>query len=150
VSGSLYITYTDADFRAQFPYFANTTLYPEVVLQMYFTMGTAYVQNLNIGCLTTAQRQLALYLMTAHLQAMFTAIVADNGSAPGVVTEAQIDKIRVSIQPPPDPNEWTYWLNQTPWGQQLLALLSAASVGGFYVAGRPELRAFRRAYGRFG
>jgi hypothetical protein len=144
------LVYTDADFRTNFPYFANTATYPEAQLQNFFNMGTQFVSNFNWGRMTNAARQTALYLLTAHLQQMFTDIVADNGAAPGVVTDAQIDKIRVQIQPPPGKTAFSYWLNQTTWGKQLLALLSVQSAGGFYKSGVPQLAGFRNSFGGFG
>ena len=147
MSGALYLTYDDADFRAQFPYFSNTAIYPEAVLSMYFTMGTNWVSNYNWGFLNGASRQLALYQMTAHLTALFGLIAQNNGAAPNIETEAAIDKVRVTVQPPKSQSQFQQWLNQTPWGQQLLALLLLKSAGGFVVGGAPELSGFRRVGG---
>jgi hypothetical protein len=53
------------------------------------------------------------------------------------------------MQAPPAANAWQYWLNTSPYGMQLLALLQAKGVGGLYVGGLPERDAFRKVYGVF-
>lgn len=144
------LVYDDANFRATLNYFADPTVYPEAALSQWFTNGTSYISAYNAGTLQGQNRQLALYLMTAHLAALNDLIVADKGSVPGLITDAMVDKVKVTIQPPPSKNQFQYWLGLTPWGQQLLPLLAIASAGGFYVGGRPEGLAFRRVAGGFG
>jgi hypothetical protein len=79
-----------------------------------------------------SQQTLALNLMTAHLVFLSDQVAA--GETGGVVTGATIDKVSVTLEPPPSSNNWQYWLNQSPYGKQLLALLQVASVGGMYVS----------------
>ncbi len=130
------INYNDAAFRALFPAYANNAQYPTSMLQAFWDTATAYVSNRNGGCytgaLTLAQQTLALNQMTAHLVYLNGLIAV--GNTPGILTGATIDKVNVTLEPPPIKNAWQYWLNQSPYGQQLLALLSVASVGGFYVS----------------
>lgn len=130
------IAYNDTAFREAYPAFAYVVQYPTTTLQAYWDTAAAYVSNRYGGCytggLTVAQRTLALNLMTAHL--VFLSGVIASGNTPGVVTGATIDKVSVTLEPPPAANQWQYWLNQSPYGQQLLALLQVASVGGFYVS----------------
>jgi Protein of unknown function (DUF4054) len=130
------INYNDAAFRALFPVFANTIQYPAAAIQIYWNTATAYVSNRYGGCytggMTLAQQTLALNQMTAHLYCLSGLIAA--GQTPGIMVGATIDKISVTMEPPPAPNQWQYWLQTTPYGQQLLALLQVASVGGFYAA----------------
>jgi hypothetical protein len=144
------LVYNDADFRLAFPFFANATTFPEALLSMNFTNGTNYISDYNAGFLANGNRQYALYLMTAHLTQLGVLIAANNGAAPMIETQATVDKISVTVQPPPQKNQWQYWLNLTPWGAQLLALLQVASAGGWYVGGLPERAAFRRVGGGFG
>ena len=92
--------------------------------------------------MSLAQQTGALSLMTAHLLGI--SVSANAGQNSGVVISATIDKVTVGLMAPPAGNNWQYWLNQTPYGQQLLALLSAASAGGFYVGGNPVVSNFRR------
>ena len=126
----------DAAFRALFPAFTNTAQYPVLTIQAYWDTATAYVNNRNGGCyaggMTLAQQTLALNQMTAHLLCLSGMI--GSGNTPGVIIAATIDKVAVTMEPPPAPNQWQYWLQTTPYGQQLLALLQVASVGGFYAA----------------
>jgi hypothetical protein len=143
------LTYTDADFRAEFPFFADTTAYPEAQLQGYFNQGSVWISTMNWGVLRDQARQNALYMMTAHLQAEADANIANNNAPNNIEVSASIDKIRVAVMPPKVGNFWQQWLAQTPYGQQLLALLQSRSVGGFLVGGNPELAAFRRVGGGF-
>ena len=140
------IAFNEETFRALFPAFKDKADYPSAVLSMRWDTAGIYISNQSGGCfcggMDTAQRTYALNLMTAHLQALADAIAS--GNTPGILTSATIDKVTVTIEPPPAPNQWQYWLQTTPYGQQLLALLQRASVGGCYFGGRPELAAFRR------
>lgn len=136
------ITFQEPAFRKAYPQFTCGKEYPTVVLQASFTAATAYITNNTFGCVSASQQTLALNLMTAHL-ALLAANAAD-GQVTGVVTDATIDKVSVGLQPPPERSQWQWWLNQTPYGQQLLALFQVQTVGGFYVGGSLDLAAFRR------
>lgn len=133
---ALTINYNDAAFRALFPAFSNTTTFPEATIQGYWNTAIVYVNNQYGGCYvggwnSLAQQTQAINLMTAHLLAL-SQIVA-GGNTPGLVTGATIDKVSVSLEPPPVKNQWQWWLSLTPYGQQLLALLQVVSVGGYYI-----------------
>lgn len=135
-------------FIVQFPAFSNPTKFPEATLQMYWDAGTNYVSDQDgCGYLQGAGRTLALNLMTAHLTAL--SVVVAGGQVPGLVQAAGIDKVNVTLTPPPLKNQWQWWMSLTPYGQQLFALLQINSVGGFYIGGRSELAAFRRVGGGF-
>lgn len=135
-------------FRQQFPAFANETTFPDAMLQMYWDMATCYISDMDCGWLNGRCRQLALNMMTAHLTALSVLIAA--GMTPQLISSSTIDKITVTLKMPETPNEWRWWLNTTPYGMQLLSLLSANSAGGFYIGGLPELSAFRKVGGTFG
>ncbi len=143
------VVFNATAFREQFPAFQCTPPISDSVLQGYFDMATAYIANPNcrnycyLGKMALNQQTQALYLMTAHLGTIARSIQTNN--VVGVLTQASIDKVSVTLEPPPSSNQWQYWLNSTPYGQQLLALLQVISVGGTFVGGRPELLAFRRA-----
>lgn len=141
------LTFDVTLFRQQFPVFANPTTFPDAMLQMYWDMATCQISNCNYGYLNGDCRQLALNLLTAHLTAI--SVLVANGQTPGIVTNATIDKISVALKAPETRNAWLWWLNTTPYGQQLLALLLAKGVGGFYVGGLPETTAFRKIGGIF-
>lgn len=138
-------TFNVTAFRAQFPAFTNTTTYPDGTLQAYWDTSGNFVANESGWGLTDAQHVLALNLMTAHLAQLATLLA--NGQTPTITSAAGIDKINVTLVPPPTPDQWSYWLNTTVYGMQMLALFDVQSVGGIYVGGRPEIAAFRRAGG---
>ena len=138
------IQYNDAIFRGLFPAFRSSIDYPIEVLQLYWNNATAYVSNVQGGCyfgngFTLAQQTLAVNQMTAHLTAL-SAMIAE-GQTPGIEISATIDKQSVTLQPPPETNQWQYWLQTTPYGQQLLALLQVTSAGGFYINSNLPARA---------
>lgn len=144
------ITIDFAAFRLQTPQFADPAKFPDVLVQSKFDLSTAYVSPDTYGDMTQAARTQALYLMTAHLLALGV-IIAQNGytGQPGIVTAATIDHVQITLQPPPVRGQWRWWLNTTPYGAQLVALLDAQSVGGFFVGGLPERAAFRKVGGVF-
>lgn len=133
-------------FRAQFPAFTSTTKYPDEQLSGYFTMATLYIFPKDWGGICGDRLQLALNLMTAHLAWLNQLIVAGNTSA-APVAGATIDKVSVTLVAPESKSAWAYWLNTTPYGKQLLALLRILSRGGGIVGGSPEGLAFRGVFG---
>lgn len=148
--------YNDANFRAQFPVFANTTTYPMATLSMYWTMGSAYVNVNNAGAayITQDQAQLANDLMAAHILQFF--LNANNGAeagagsnSTGITTSATEGSVSVGLMPPPVKGMWEYTLAQTPYGQMLMSLLESLSMGGLSVGGLPERSAFRKVAGVF-
>lgn len=144
------ILFDVAKFRTDFPEFANPVTYPNAMLQGYWDSATCIMSDRTYGCngLNVKARTRALYLLTAHLAKLGTLIAA--GQTPGQVQSATIDKISVSMTPPPNKNQWQWWLGNTPYGAQLLALLQAHTVGGFYfTTNPPETTGFRKNYGVF-
>lgn len=141
-------TFDYALFVEQFPAYASSPA--QSVLQVYWDVGTNFVDpNDNLcGGLNGDTLQYALNLMVAH-QAYINALIAD-GQDTVVVTGSSIDKISVNLLAPPVKDGFQYWLQTSPYGKQLAALLRAQFAGGFYSAvGLPERRAFRKVYGTF-
>lgn len=131
-----------AFFRHAYPEFGNSAVFPDATLQLYWDQATTYISNNNCGWLHDLARQRALNLMTAHLGKI--QLLNKQGEVPGIITNAQVDKVQIQLEPPPLPNQWQWWLNTTEYGQELLALLQVRSVGGFYTpAGQSVLSAFR-------
>lgn len=128
------IQFNEAEFRCCFPQFASDVTFPSVQLRCSWDGATDIIRN-QPYCSGFRPNQLsrALDLLTAHLASLGAQVAT--GSNTALVQTATIDKVSVSIVPPPAPNQWQWWLNQTPYGQQLLVLLQVASVGGFF-AGR--------------
>lgn len=136
------LTFDVDAFRVQFPAFANPVMFPDATLELYWGNATCYVSNEYSGCslLQGDCRQYAINLMTAHLTAI--SVLVQNGQTPGIVDGSTIDKVTVSLLPPPVKSQWQWWLSTTPYGAALLALLQGRSVGGFYIGGSPQRAAF--------
>lgn len=141
------IAYNDALFRAQCPAYADTGQYPEALIQAYWTAATSFISNCTYGILPVAARTLGINWMAAHLIAIAALVAA--GQVPGIINSATIDKISVGLVEAPKPNQWQWFLNQTAYGQQLLALLQVNSVGGYIVGGSPVAQSFRGVGGPF-
>ena len=88
-------------------------------------------------------------LMVAHLLSLRPSTSGGSAPASGQVVSASVGGVSVSYaQAPQGSSSFKHWLNGTPYGQQLLALLGKCSTGGRYYGGLPETRAFRRWRGR--
>lgn len=126
------IQYNDANFRMLFPAFTSTATYPEALLQLYWNCATDYINACQQwwGVNGANQLTLALNQMTAHIT--YVMGLAAAGQSTGITVSAGIDKINTAIMPPPVKNMWQYWLATSPYGQQLLALLEAKAVGGYF------------------
>jgi hypothetical protein len=146
------LTFDYAQFIALFPAYSNSLIYPQATLQAYWDSAINYICDVsNYGALQCEKRQYAINLMTAHL--VYIAGLIASGTVPYLMQNATIDKVTVGLTPPPLKNQWQWWLSVSPYGQQLLALLQANSVGGFYTGGAPVLAGFYRinnGFGRYG
>lgn len=135
-----------ADFRAAFPQFASDVIYPDAMLNQWWSMATCAMSP-DDNCIISGDcLQSALYLMMAHMGVIFTRIAAGQMRV-GNPTSSAIDKVSVSYSVPPFKDGWEFWLSQTPYGLQLWALLQLRAVGGFYFGGAPERAAIRRVGG---
>ena len=135
MTGSLtpYWNYNDSTFRTQFVAFANVTTFPEATLQMNWNTAGNIIANTSYGFLASQGGSLPISLMTAHLTAL--SVMIANGELPSIAVAAGIDKINVTLMPPPLKDQFAYWLCTTPYGQQLYAMLQVAAVGGLYSPG---------------
>lgn len=135
--------YDDASFRAQIPAYADATAYPSVTVEGYFEQAGCYIVE---SCaLTGACLRLALNLMTAHLM---TIDQPAGGSGVGLVQSASIDKVSVSYAVQFTSSDWRNWLNQSQYGQRLLALLKMKGAP-MLIGGSAERQAIRKAGGVF-
>jgi len=135
-------------FQEQFPAYASAPV--ESVLAAYFAQATNFVNPNDNWCrgLNSDSLDYALNCLVAHF-AYINALIA-GGTDTVIVTGSTIDKVSVSLLAPPVKNMFQYWLATSPYGKQLLALLSVKSAGGWYVgSGLAERRAFRKVYGTF-
>lgn len=150
--------YNDANFRQLFAAFADTTKYPMATIQMFWNVATDYIDIDDNPCnvLNGSSLQLVVDSLCAHLMTLFTADAnnvaegEDPGQPGAIETSASIGSVSVSTLPPPVNNDpWRFWMNQTSYGQQILALLSVKAAGGLYVGGLNERSGFRKSHGVF-
>ena len=137
------LTFNYTQFIALVPEYSDTTCYPEATLQAFWNSAINYVDDYNWGEVNNDKRQYALNLMTAHV--IYISNLAKERTVPYLMQTANIDKVNVSLTPPPLKNQWQWWLSISPWGQQLFALLQGASVGGNYIGGSAVLQGFSTA-----
>ncbi|WVR18070.1 virion structural protein [Burkholderia phage Bm1] len=142
-------TFDPDKFRAMFPFFKNGTTYPDDLLQMFWDQAQCFFDASSADGFITCGNctELALYLMAAHIAAVMAK--AAKGKQGGYDVSATIDKVSVSRLAPPAKDMWEWWLSQSPYGQQFMAMMGIALVGGLYVGGSPEQQAFRRVGGFF-
>ncbi len=141
-------TFNYPAFQAQFPAYASAPV--ESVLEVYFGLATGFINpNDNwCGTLNGSTLDYALNCIVAHY--CFINDLIAMGTDTVVVTGSSIDKVSVTLLAPPVKDFFQYWLSTSPYGKQVLALLTAASVGGWYVSkGIGERKAVRKAYGTF-
>lgn len=144
------ITFSPTLFRQYYSQFANSGAFPDAALNSWFWQASQYVSTSDnaLYMLTGDPRLYALNLLTAHIGAISILIAA--GQTPVIETSAGIDKIRVTVQPPPDKTQFGWWLDTTGYGQMLNALLQSVTAGGTFVGGSPIRAGFRGPGGRFG
>lgn len=144
------VTFDPTLFRQQYPLFANTSTYPDAILTMNFNLATCYIDPTICGNLG-ACRENALYMLTAHITGLNDVINGRGTTAQTFILQGStIDKIQIQATPQPGLNGFNYWLGQTPWGQQLRALLTVRSTAGYYIGGSPERSAIRNVSGFVG
>ena len=139
MADNMTIALSVAEFRTLFPAFSNTTKYPDATIQIMLDTAVVYIPNhVNKYVKDTVIKQLC-YLMAAHLLTINGALAAGTGDAAGgIVSSAHIDSVSVTKAVPQSKNAFQYWLNQSAYGQQLLALLKLQSAVGIYFGGTRE------------
>jgi hypothetical protein len=128
------VTLNLTSFRDRFKAFNNVVTYTDATIQTTWDTSIIYVSDVTNNCFTATKLELALQQMTAHLLTVSDKLTTSKKSM-GTVTSSSIDKVSVTLAAPKNSDEWEFWLNQTPYGQQLLALLNTVCVGGFYFGG---------------
>lgn len=130
---------TVSEFRQKFPMFDDTTKYSDSFIQSMIDVAKLYISP-EPNCMVSVEMQKQMiYLMTAHLLTLnYQIMQGDMSSASGQVASASVGGVSVSKAIPNNKTELDYWLNLTPFGMQLLALLSLMTGVGFYVGGQRE------------
>lgn len=132
-------------FRSEFLAYSDQAKYTFAYIETKWDIATCYISDLNCGQLKNNCRQYAIFLMMAHLIYIDDRIAANVKTDPlASVTEG---KVSASFAVPPSSGSWEYWLGQSPYGQQLTSILSAAAAGGYYVGGSNVTAGFRDAGG---
>lgn len=128
------------DFRQRFPAFSDTTKYSDTLIQTQMDIATIYISPEKSCMVKDNTLQQMIYLMTAHLIELNNALVSGSSSGidGGQVASASVGGVSVSKAIPKNATELDYWLNLTPYGMQLLALLSMLTGIGFYIGGQRE------------
>ena len=151
------VTLDITQFREGFPAFSNETLYPDTLLNTQWAVATCFLSCdtnsiINETCLTQL-----LNLMLAHLLFIYGQVNGITASGdtigtnnPQIVKSATIDDTSVTVEPPPfGTDQFAWWMNKSPYGEQAYAMLGVLIVGGFYVGPSDELDAFRKVNGNF-
>ena len=131
------VTVSVDQMRVVLPYFSDTDKYPDAMLTVALGNAQNYVSPLILGPLGESDRTYATYLMAGHLQLLSDKLNSGDLSV-GNETSASVDRVSVSLTPPPNKNQFEFWLNQTPFGAQLLFLLNTVTGVGFFVGGSNE------------
>ena len=137
-------------FRAQIPAFANETTYPDVLLDATFEQAICYVSNVLDECsnITAGCLLIMLNNMVGHLLAIQAKIA--KGETPGITKSSKVGSISVTLVPPStDGEQFTWWLNITPYGSMVAAQLDVSSAAGFIANGYNPIAGFRRPDGNF-
>lgn len=149
-------------FRNRFPQFVDEDVFSDLKLGVFYDMAQQFIDSTDSPCrvLNGSQLALALQYMTAHL--LYIAIQSESsdpddveggsgggGDSGGFITSATIGEISVSKLAPPSKDGWDWWLNSSPYGSGLLALLQMLAAGGLSYGGLPEREGFRKIGGVF-
>lgn len=127
-----------AEFRLIFPEFADENQFPDAMIDFQLEVGKVYVGD---------HSKVYTQLIVAHLL-QIRSLTAD-GQHTMITKLANEGDVSISLVQPPNDDNFTYWLNVTPYGMQLLSLLECDSIGGFYISGLPERTSFRKFGGIF-
>ena len=133
-------------FRTNFPLYSDESTYTDMLLETQFEIGKCFIAD-NDCTFPEKCREYALQLMLSHL--LYCRNESNSGNNSGVIQSATEGDVSVSFAVPNIDDSWTYWFQLSPFGKELLAMLNAQSVGGFYVGGMPERKGFRKVGGSF-
>jgi hypothetical protein len=129
------------EFRLKYPIF--DTISDDVVLRA-FDSAEMFISN-NTSCyLTESRLKYVLYIMTAHILQIGIDNASNGGGNAGIVSSTSIDKISVSFEARLNKTSFQYFLNKTIYGEEILALFSLWSAGGYYIGGSTATLGFRR------
>lgn len=137
------VVITVSEFREGFPEFSNATKYKDAYITRQINTAEIFISDKNY-LIRPEVRKLAIEYMTAHLiylenlDANGNFVGWDDSATSGAVTSSHIGDVSVSLQPPIATEEWELWLEATPYGKMLLALLELQVPKALYYPGRPN------------
>lgn len=110
--------------------------YPEFENNEYIDLMLSKAVNYfeKFTCFCSDNNQYIIFLLTAHLLFQQNKILEGDATG-GVEQSASIDKISVTNSPAPYTDNFDYWLNQSVYGQELLAYINAKTVTPMYFGG---------------
>ena len=131
------VVVTVEDFRNAFKEFCDPVKYKNCLLTRFLTQAQAYISKQTF-VLPDAVRLLLIQLMAAHLITLSeidpqTGIVSSMGSVAGAEVSATVGGVSVTKQAQISKNNLEQWLQSTGYGQQYLAILTAHSIGVYFV-----------------
>ena len=130
------VTVSLAEFYSEYPEF-NTEEYKNIC-PAAFRQAKTFISIKNCGRLADEQRKTAIYLLTAHLSVLSYKNQTGQAGQGGLVASAAVGEVNVSYVQIPSTDMWSYWLAQTPYGLELLALFETLTAVPFYVGGSLE------------
>ena len=112
------------EIKEYFPAFKD---YSDSTIEMCINESACYISNKYSGDISIECRGLMIELMTAHLLALSANSNGDitGGAVAGQVVSAKIEQVSVNVALPKNSNPFQYFLNQTIYGQRLLALIQS-------------------------
>ena len=116
------------DFKKNFPEFESRS-----DVEFCMLRAECYVSP-NNSRFEAQKRKLAIYLFTAHLLTIQSSI-QDGQIQGGITVSSSIDKVSISMVPPPAKGAFEYWLSQTQYGIEFLALLESEISTPFLLGG---------------
>ena len=130
---------TTSEFRSRFPVFSDETKYSEDTVQAMLNTAVVYISPERNPFVKDCTLRQMIYLLAAHLMVQNNDVSKGNAQG-GLVQSASIDGVSVSKALPNSitKTSLSYWLAQSVYGQQLLALMKLQATVGIYVGGSKE------------
>ena len=132
MTNSVDVTYNG--FVSMFPEFADQSQYPASTINGFIVQAQCYITPKNVGEMTGTSRELAIYLMVAHLLTLNSYILSGNRTG-ALLTSAAIGDVSVSGTPPASRDMRDQWYGYTIYGVRLKALLDSYIGMGLYLQG---------------
>lgn len=107
-----------SEFRSMFPIFSDSTIYPDAMLDIYFSIAEEYISNNECSKTSLKTRKNLLYLTLAHLLLLLSG--NKDGSTVGRVANATQGSVSVGLSYPISPN--SAWWTQTQYGAMVWEL----------------------------